>query len=323
MNKYLRFVLERSKVSRQLLHFLNPANIDVNEIILKSSFLKDYILSFYPKKSLELKLFYNIGAGNQRSEYKFWSYVDLRSSKYDKRGIDIFYDLESLCPLPIVSDHAEVVFNSFVIEHISKEATRNLCNEAYRILKEGGVFHSKVHSYDYGYKLFGKGIISPNVPFGCRESREQVIKLILRNRGRVRSFFTSEGEYVIEGNGTKADKLVFSAADAFLAHNATTAYQYFMEKGMNSQEMLDSLSCDSVDEFYREIKEKFVHQSKKEPHQHNADYWDQNELLEYIKSVGFSEVYFTSPYQSVSPALWEDRLNKTHNGFCFAIEAVK
>ena len=46
-------------------------------------------------------------------------------------------------------------------------------------------------------------------------------------------------------------------------------------------------------------------------------------MLQYIKGLGFKDVYFTQAYQSVSPALWEEELNPVHKGFLFSIEAVK
>jgi len=49
---------------------------------------------------------------------------------------------------------------------------KNLCKEAFRILKKGGIFHSKVHCFDYAYSLFVNNLISPKIPFECRESND-------------------------------------------------------------------------------------------------------------------------------------------------------
>jgi SAM-dependent methyltransferase len=223
MRKIIYFFYQRSKVLRKLLNLVFPTNKKLVKLRFQESFLEQYIYSFYESKSLENRAFYNIGAGNQRSKFKFWSYVDLKESKYLKKGVDVFFDLEELTPLPLDNECAEVVFNSFVIEHISVEATKNLCKEAYRVLKTGGIFHSKVHSYDYAYRLLNNNVISPMIPFLNRESLALVDDLLDRNKGKVKAYFNDEKQYVIQSKKNKEDKCVFTAENTFLFHNATAA----------------------------------------------------------------------------------------------------
>jgi len=322
IKKVVSLLLNESTQFRKIASFLFPRNTELKIKLLKHSFLEQLVLSYYDEDSIIEKRFFNVGAGNQRSKFNFWSYIDLESSKYSKRGIDIFYDLESLSSIPVPNTHAEVIFNSFVIEHISIEATKNLCKEAYRILKKGGVFHSKVHSYEYGIRLLNKNVISPNIPFECRESVELVENFIRIHKNKIKSFFNEKNEYVIQSLKDPNAKLKFDSGDAFVYYNATAAVDNLAKNSSTIKSTLDKLDSDDLYSFYGALQ-KFVDTDKRQPHQHNADYFSKEDLYTYIKDLGFSEVYFTQPYQSVSPALWEDMLNPIHHGFLYSIEAVK
>jgi len=127
MNKtkfILSLIIKHSKFGRKLLGFLFPHNPFIKKKLMEKEYLEKYIRNYYSNESIKERKFYNLGAGSQRSNFDFWTYIDLESSKYSKKGIDIFYDLESLSTIPIEDNYAEVVFNSFVIEHISVDATK-------------------------------------------------------------------------------------------------------------------------------------------------------------------------------------------------------
>ncbi|MDD4148617.1 MAG: methyltransferase domain-containing protein [Bacteroidales bacterium] len=318
MNKIVYSLYENSEVFKKILHFIFPRNKKLIRLKLYNSYFGQYLYSFYDSESLKNKTFYNVGAGNQRSKFDFWTYLDLEGSKYNKVGVDLFFDLESLNPLPIIDNSAEVVFNSFVIEHISVEATKNLCKEAFRVLKTGGVFHSKVHCYEYAYRLLDNNIISPMFPFYDRDCVVLIDELLDRNKGKVKTFFDKDKQFVIQGKKNVKDQMVFSAYDAFLYHNASAAIGNIS----NPKETLDAIKSDNFEDFYSKLH-KYVDPDLRKPHQHNADYFPKEKLMKFLKELGFSEVYFTQPYQSISPALWEDELNPVHKGFLFSIEAVK
>ncbi|MDD3741491.1 MAG: class I SAM-dependent methyltransferase [Bacteroidales bacterium] len=290
---------------------------------LYDNFLEDYIYNYYAASSLSEKKFYNVGAGNQRSNFNFWTYIDLDTNHYNKSGIDINYDLESLKPLPLEDNSAEIVFNSFVIEHISVEATKNLCKEAYRVLKKGSVFHSKVHCYDYSYKLLKKGLITPKVPFECRESNDLITDILKKYKGKVKAYFDESNNYVVSSIKNPEDRIVFTPGSAFLYHNADAAVDNICNIPEGADAVLNSIEADTPEKFYKVIRDQYIDQSKKQSYQHNADYFSKEDLFSFIKELGFTEVYFTQPYQSVSPALWEESLNNIHKGFIFSIEAVK
>ncbi|HNQ67326.1 MAG TPA: class I SAM-dependent methyltransferase [Bacteroidales bacterium] len=320
-NSTIIYLIYNSKFVRNIYRIFSP--LKAKRLDFYDNFLRDYIYNYYTASSLSEKRFYNIGAGNQRSSFDFWTYIDLDTDHYSKSGIDINYDLESLKPLPLEDNSAEIVFNSFVIEHISVEATKNLCKEAYRVLKNGGVFHSKVHCYDYSYKLLKKGLISPKVPFECRESNDLIEAFIKKHNGKVRAFFNESHEYVFESIKDKEDRIVFSPGNAFLYHNADAAVDNICAMNGGADAVLNSIEAENAEQFYAFIRENYVDHSKKQSYQHNADYFSKEDLLNYIKDLGFSDVYFTQPFQSISPALWEESLNNIHKGFTFSIEAVK
>lgn len=319
--EFLSYFIKNSKVLRTILNLFFP--IGVKKILLYENFLSDYILNYYPEDSIKERKFYNIGAGNQRSKNNIWSYIDLADSKYSKNQIDVFYDLESLAPISLPNNYAEVVFNSFVIEHISIAATKNLCDEAFRILKKGGVFHSKVHCYDYSYRLWNHGLLDPMVPFEGRESSKLINDFISKHKGKVNAGFDNAKNYVVKSTKNPSEQIVFSPATGFLYHNAVAAIDNILSQPKSPNEVLSDLNGESPKQFYKDLKELWIDDTKKKSFQHNADYFSKEDLFDYIKSLGFSEVYFTQPYQSISPALWEDSLNPIHKGFLFAIEAVK
>jgi predicted SAM-dependent methyltransferase len=112
----------------------------------------------YPRKSLDRRAFYNIGAGGFR--HRYWTNVDNESEWYqgyqgDRIGIS--WDLLKMQPLPIDSGTAEVVYTSHVIEHVTDEANANLFREAYRALKPGGTFRLTTPNIDLYVRAYRAG----------------------------------------------------------------------------------------------------------------------------------------------------------------------
>lgn len=321
MKTLIKALFQNSSFFRKTLSCLFPRNASVKKKIFEKDYLEQYIHNLYSAESIKERRFYNIGAGSQRSIFNFWTYLDIETSKYNKKNIDLFYDLESLSPIPVPDDYAEIIFNSFVIEHISIEATKNLCKEAYRALKTGGVFHSKVHCFEYAYMLYNNKLISPMIPFGCRESNKILDDFIKQHKGKVKAFFNNKHEYVIKSL-TDSTEIIFNTDNSFIYHNATAAIDNLQNEGSNFRNIISKEETKEIHSFYDNLL-NYVDVSKKEHHQHNACYFSKEDLFSYIKELGFSEVYFSQPYQSMSPALWEDQLNPIHKGFLFSIEAIK
>ena len=107
---------------------------------------------FYPEHSILNRSFYNIGAGTFR--HVCWKNIDLSSDWYAESQVGsnmINYDLFSMDKLPIEDDSAELVYTSHTVEHIDDDSARNMFNEAYRILKPGGVFRLTTPDIDLYY----------------------------------------------------------------------------------------------------------------------------------------------------------------------------
>lgn len=316
----LQVLFQESSTFRSFIKKFFPSHPELQRRLLEATFLETYIQGYYGEQRLAHKQFYNIGAGNQRSRFPFWTYLDLKDSGYNEAQIDLHFDLESGQPLPLPEGQAEVIFHSFVMEHISLAAARNLNKEAFRCLKPGGIYHAKVHSYDYALMLWKKQLLSPKIPFGGRESSEEVKAFISKHRGKVVVSANEKGDYLLS-NTRGTDELRYTPAKALVMHNAAAALQKMEEAG-ELETALGSLDATHPQAFYEGLQ-KWVDTDQRAPHQHNADYYAPEEYIEDLKALGFREVYFTQPYQSASPALWEDRLNPIHFGFLWSVEAIK
>lgn len=109
-------------------------------------------LKYYPDNSIKNKFFYNFGAGTFR--HVCWKNIDFASEWYSESQVGsdmINYDLFSLNKLPIENDCAELVYTSHTVEHINDEASQNMFNEIYRILKPGGIFRLTTPDIDLYY----------------------------------------------------------------------------------------------------------------------------------------------------------------------------
>ena len=275
----------------------------------------------YPKESLDNKRFYNIGAGNQKSSMPYWSYIDLPSDSYGFDHMDIAYDLESLEPLPLESDKAEVIFNSFLLEHVSWGATKNLIKEAYRTLKKGGVFHCRVHCYEYGVYLLKNNIISRKFFYG-REAHAELYKFIEKNYRfidfRKDVSITSESYSIKASNG---EVFTVSALDSFLAYNVTSLSKFALDHpNLKSDISFENSNSELYSQLSQEVDPQF---QQKYPHTHNASYINKEMLMEECKKAGFSIVNSVELYQSACPILWEERFHPAHEGFSFGVEAIK
>jgi len=108
----------------------------------------------YSKDSIENRRFYNLGAGAFR--HPCWTNVDHKSDWYRSvQGHDfIEWDLLSLTRIRVADNSAEIVYCSHTIEHITDDAAQNMFNEAFRILKKGGVFRVTTPNIDLEYRAF-------------------------------------------------------------------------------------------------------------------------------------------------------------------------
>ena len=136
------------KIKALIRNFFRTLGYDIQKLENKKPDL-DLYYAIFPKDSIINKRFYNIGAGAFR--HPFWTNIDLKSEWYSsvqKNSNFINFDLFSLKKLPIPDNTTEIVYSSHTIEHINDEAAQNMFNEAYRILKEGGIFRITTPNID-------------------------------------------------------------------------------------------------------------------------------------------------------------------------------
>lgn len=106
----------------------------------------------YDDNTLELKPFYNIGAGS--FFHPLWRNVDFSNSWYKDNKININYNLMELKPLPIESESAEIIYTSHTLEHITEDAVDNILHEAFRVLKRNGTIRITVPDTNVYYNAF-------------------------------------------------------------------------------------------------------------------------------------------------------------------------
>lgn len=242
------------------------------------------------------------------------------SDSYAGNNPDIPFDLESLSPLPLSDNEAEIFYNSYLLEHISWAATQNLIREAYRCLRKGGVLHCRVHSCEYGLFLYRNGRIS-NKFFQTRESLQALRNFIESHLdcldiNNADAFV--EGVYKITANN--GDSFEISPKDVFLVYNGTSLSKF----AADHPNLEGNIPSGSAKEVYNELSLQVQPWfQQKYPYSHNFQYIDKNMLIDEMKKAGFSQAYPVEIGQSAAPPLWEECFNTVHSGFNFGVEAIK
>jgi len=116
----------------------------------------DIYYKLFPKKSVDERRFYNIGAGD--FSHPAWTNVDKLSDWYKqndantKRGIN--FDLFDIKLFPMNDNSAEIIYSSHTIEHITDQAAMNMLQESFRILKPGGILRLTAPNIDLHYAAY-------------------------------------------------------------------------------------------------------------------------------------------------------------------------
>lgn len=239
----------------------------------------------YPEESLRSRRFYNIGAGSFYHPY--WTNVDYLSDWYafnrEQTLSGIQYDLFSLEPLPVESNSAEIVYTSHTIEHVNDAAVQNMFNEAYRILKPGGIFRVTAPDIDLEYRAY---------------------------RENDRDFFFWIPMYSIEKHW-RAVKFTMplsqaSTAQIFLAHFATSMSVLHADGAPRriSDEELARLFAElgyepALDYICSQCP---IEIQRKYPGNH-MNWFNHDKVFAMLRRAGFSEIYRSGYGQSYSPIL--------------------
>ncbi len=265
--------------------FFRNIGFEHREKIKKDIYQLQLYHDLYPRESLINKRFYNIGAGKFRHPY--WTNIDLKSEWYaktQKDSIFINYDLFSLEKLPLFDNSAEVFYSSHTLEHINDVAAQNMFNEAFRILKQGGIFR----------------IITPNIDLDYRAFREMDINYFywIENYSRPKS---------VERLKLKMPMNQASIEQVFLYHFASYLSELF------DDETLPKISSEELNEIFSKyeyenalnhiISRCSVDKLTKIHYGNHMNWWNEEKAFKMLKKAGFIEIYRSAYGQSFCPIL--------------------
>jgi predicted SAM-dependent methyltransferase len=290
-------------MKKQLLKFARRLGYDVKKIPKTDlAVYKEY----YNKDSIDNKRFYNIGAGNFHHPY--WTNVDYFSEWYsnnDKTSLSgIHHDLMSLKELPIDNDIAEAVYSSHTVEHITDEAAQKMFNEAYRILKKGGILRVTTPNIDLEYRA-------------CKDNDRNYFYWI--------DNYSKKNE-IERINITKPMKEA-SIEQIFLYHFAGNISELHgdgskvrisdegLKKLFSEKSYEDALNyCSSRCDL--EIQSKY-------PGNH-INWWNPNKMTRMFQEAGFTNIFRSGYGQSFSPVMRDITLfDNTHPKISLYMEAIK
>jgi predicted SAM-dependent methyltransferase len=107
----------------------------------------------FDAKSIKRRRFYNVGAG-MNFLHPAWTNVGQPSKAYGHRHVDLEWDLQSLDPMPLPSNSAEIIYSRYTLEHVVDEAVQNFLNEAFRALRSGGFLRVIVPDIEILYAAY-------------------------------------------------------------------------------------------------------------------------------------------------------------------------
>jgi len=235
----------------------------------KSAFNESLAYSIYPKESLDLKKFLNIGAGSF-FYHPYWKRLDYVDSHYFNRKygadaiVEISFDLSQKADFPIDSESLELAYTSHIIEHLEYEMVAKLFSEVFRTLKSGGGF--RVTCPDMSLHL--EALINGDKHFYYWIPSDQHFS---QAQHFLKNFAGPLVDISFEGEADIPDAEII---DRFRA-DPTEAFEYF------------SSLC------------KFNPESQ---HEH-ISWWTRERVVDLLKQVGFSEVYVSGHAQSRFPPL--------------------
>lgn len=291
-------------MKKYLLNFIKKLGYDVKKV--ESSLNLNLYKQIYSKDSIANKRFYNIGAGDFYHPY--WTNIDYFSEWYsnnDKTSLSgIHHDLMTLKELPIETNSAELVYSSHTVEHISDEAAQKMFDEAYRILKKGGILR----------------ITTPNINLEHR------------------AFIDNDRDYFYWiDNYSKKDEVErinilkpmnqASIDQIFLYHfagNASELHGDGVEERISDIELRNVFSTKSLEEAlnYCTSKCDFKIQSKY-PGNH-INWWNPEKMKRMFEVSGFKNIFISGYRQSYSPVMRDASLfDNTHPKISLYMEAVK
>ena len=242
----------------------------------------DLYYSLFSKEDVDSKNFFNIGAGTFK--HLAWTNVDYYSDWYKDNIIGISYDLFKQKPLPIEDCSANVVYSSHTIEHISDEAAQNMFNEAYRVLKVGGIIRITTPDIDLCYRS-----VTNNDRYFWKEM--------------IKSY--SMSKEMSNSNISKPMKDV-SLKQIFLFNFASQMSELTNEENPRK---IDDAEIDRIftempfQEALNHIKDMCSLELQKKYTVNHINWWNGDKLVRMLRVAGFNDVYLSGHGQSALPIL--------------------
>ncbi len=290
-------------MKQQLLKLIRSFGYDVKKISKPDlTIYKQH----YNKDSIDNRRFYNIGAGSFYHPY--WTNIDFYSDWYshnDKTSLSgIHHDLMSLKELPIDNNVAEAVYSSHTVEHITDEAAQKMFNEAYRILKKGGILRVTTPNIDLEYRAF-KDNDRSYFYWIDNYSRKKEIKRINISKPMNEASIEQIFLYHFAAN---VSELHGDGAEERISDN--TLRSLFSEMSFNNALNYCTSRCDL------KIQSKY-------PGNH-INWWNQEKMTKMFQEAGFTKIYRSGYGQSFSPVMRDvDLFDSTHPKISLYMEAIK
>jgi len=240
-------------------------------------------------------VYYNIGAGSFR--HKDWINIDHSSDWYSGvQGEMIEWNLLELSPIKIISNSADLLYSSHVIEHVTDEAVQNLCNEMYRVLKPNSVARIQAPNVDIFYNNFKKN----NITSWLANKNPSMSKIPLGNVSPAQAFV-----WAFASNATNIHR---DGANKRLTDD-------MINKAFFEKDYVDALNyCTSF---------VSLEKQKKYPGNH-MNWWNPTKIISMLEEVGFSEVYESHFGESKAIEMRDTKyFDFGHKGISFYVEARK
>jgi SAM-dependent methyltransferase len=258
------------------------------------SFDKRTDLSMYQKHysedSIQIKRFYNIGAG--AFSHPCWTNIDGDSEffgeLYGKNEAVIKHDLFSRVPIPVADNSAEIIYTSHTIEHIDDASVIFLLKECYRMLKPGGIIRIVTPDLD---KLYNAWLTS-DTGFFYWKDQEQFSRDLHKFNLKTPLSEASLTQVFIEVFAAQASEIVDVGAEKRISDEEFIQ----MTKEMHYEDVLTY--CTSLCNI--EIQKKF-------PYQHMS-WFNENKLGKLLKNSGFNNIVRSDYLKSAAMVMRNKKL---------------
>ncbi len=295
--RFARFVIW---ICRRLIGRLGNL-LDIKVSITKSQFRLDLYQTMYTHRQLMQRPFYNVGASSFFHPY--WTNIDFVSSWYkqDTRYI-IHHDLMSDNPLPIDSSSAEIIYTSHTIEHIKEEFVHQFFHEAFRSLKDGGIFRITTGpdaETDY------RALMNNDEDWFYWDRKQQ-------RKGSYEHIFRKPATDV-----PLAERWLHHFASQLAPNDVSESPVKF-----NASEIHQLIQLHG----FPKVLDLFCSYTTFDPTRpgNHVSWWTHEKVFEFLKQAGFRTIYRSGYRQSVSPLMRASELfDSTHPQMSIYVEAIK